>query len=71
MVVGIIAVAAGLYALGRAWKGGLALGVLLSLPAVLFAVSYLHVLDSAAWYYNLRAIPYVEWAGAGERVLTG
>jgi hypothetical protein len=28
-------------------------------------------LDNTAWFYNLRALPYVELAGAGAGLLAG
>ena len=67
----MVGLAAGLFAVGRAWARGLVTGVVLSLPAVLFASYYLHLFDNAAWYYNLRAIPYVELTGAGVGLLAG
>ncbi len=42
----------------RGWL--LALGALLALPGALLDVHYLHVLDRAAWYYSLRAVPWIE-----------
>jgi hypothetical protein len=38
---------------------------------MLFASCYLHFFDNAAWFYNLRAVPYVELTGAGAGLLAG
>jgi hypothetical protein len=60
--------------MGRAWGRGraaIAVGILAAAPAVLFASYYLRLLDNTAWFYNLRALPYVELAGAGAGLLAG
>ena len=70
----LVILAAALYAVGRAWGRGwvaIAVGILAAVPAVLFASYYLRLLDNAAWFYNLRALPYVELAGAGAGLLAG
>jgi hypothetical protein len=36
-----------------------------SLPALLYAAYYAHVLDRAAWFYDLRALPFSELAASG------
>ena len=66
----IVSLAAGLYAWGRG-RVAVAVGILAAAPAVLFACYYLRLLDNAAWFYNLRAVPYVELAGAGAGLLAG
>lgn len=67
----LLGTATGLYAVGRAWGRGWVAGTILSFPAMLFAGYYTHLFDNAAWYYNLRALPYVELAGAGVGLLAG
>jgi hypothetical protein len=67
---GALAVLAGIVAfavtwrLVKSWPTGrkllaLALSTLLSLPTLLFAVYYLHVLPDEAWFYELRS-----WSGS-------
>lgn len=51
--------------------GLVAAGVLLALPAFLFVIYYLHVLDGAAWFYQLRAARFSELSAAGAGVITG
>jgi len=45
--------------------------VLLAIPCVLFVLYYVHVLDNAAWFYNLRAVPQSELAASGVGLLAG
>src|SRR3974377_1473563 len=47
------------------------LGILLAMPALLFAAYYAHLFDNAAWFYNLRTISYSELAGCGLGFLAG
>lgn len=49
------------------WIGGLATAV----PGMLFVLYYTHVLDNAAWLYNLRSVPYIELAGCGLGFVAG
>jgi hypothetical protein len=53
----------------RTWL--LLAGVLLAIPGVLFVAYYVHVLDNAAWFYNLRAVPGSELAASGIGLLAG
>ena len=46
-------------------------GVLLALPGLLFVLYYLHVLDDAAWFYNLRTVRYTELLASGLGLLAG
>src|SRR5690242_400442 len=55
----------------RAVAFGSALCVAVSLPAVLFAAYYGHVLDRAAWFYAIRAVPFSELAAAGLGLAAG
>jgi hypothetical protein len=41
------------------------LAIILSLPAFLSALYYVHVLDRAAWFYAFRAMPYSEILASG------
>jgi hypothetical protein len=43
----------------------LLLGLLFSIPGLLYVTYYLHVLDRAAWFYNFRAFPGTELLGSG------
>ena len=49
----------------------LLLGLLLTLPAALFVIYYLHVLDRAAWFYQFRSLPFTELTAAGLGFLPG
>lgn len=46
-------------------------GVVLSAPAVLFAIYYLKVLGEAQWFYTFRSWPYTELTAAGVGVFAG
>jgi hypothetical protein len=53
-------------------RGALLLvSVLLALPASLFAIYYLHVIDSIQRFYEFRSRPFVELTAAGAGVLGG
>ncbi|MEZ0375160.1 MAG: cysteine peptidase family C39 domain-containing protein [Candidatus Sericytochromatia bacterium] len=48
------------------------LGILLGLPAMLFAAYYLHVyLDNARWFFDFRTLPYTELLAGGIGLLAG
>ena len=47
------------------------LGLTLASPAFLFALYYVHVLDNAAWFYTLRALPATELLGSGLGFVAG
>src|SRR3954453_6316255 len=76
-VVGAIA----LFWFGRALEGKtsssavkfalwtLAMG--LAVPGILFVLYYVHLFDNAAWFYNLRILPYIEVAGCGLGFIAG
>lgn len=49
----------------------LAAAFLFAVPGILFAVYYLHFFDRAAWFYELRAVPFSELAAAGAGLLAG
>ena len=69
------------FAVGYLWESRLTLraarlllkflAVLLAIPAFLYAVYYLHILDSAVWFYNLRALPHSELLASGAGFLAG
>ena len=46
-------------------------GVLLAVPGLLFVLYYLHVLDDAAWFYNLRTLGCTELLASGLGFLAG
>jgi hypothetical protein len=46
-------------------------GIVLAVPGILFAAYYTHLFDNAAWFYNLRTLPYSELAGCGVGFLAG
>jgi hypothetical protein len=48
-----------------------AVGVLLATPCALAIVYYTHLLDSAMWYFNLRAVPWIELTFSGVGFLGG
>lgn len=47
------------------------LAVIAALPAVLYVVYYLHVLDHAAWFYELRSLSGAEYLAAGAGLPAG
>jgi len=49
----------------------LLVAVLLACPGLLFVLYYLHLFDSAAWFYNLRTAQYTELFAAGMGFLAG
>lgn len=51
--------------------GLLALGGLAALPGLLYVAYYFHVMDHAAWFYELRAWPGSELLAAGAGLLAG
>jgi hypothetical protein len=55
----------------RARLALIAAGVVLAVPGVLLAIYYLHVLDRAAWFYRLRALPGSELAAPLAGLLAG
>jgi len=56
----------------KAMRLGLLLcGVVLACPGLLFVLYYLHLLDSAAWFYNLRTVRYTELLASGLGLLAG
>jgi len=56
----------------RAGRIGLFLtSVILALPSFLFSLDYTHLFDHAAWFYQLRALPYIELVIAGSGLLAG
>jgi hypothetical protein len=48
-----------------------ALGALLAIPGVLFAIYYLKLLHNSVWYYEFRSIPYTELTASGTGFLAG
>lgn len=42
-----------------------------AVPAVLFAVYYLHLFDDAVWFYRFRSLPYTELSASGAGLLAG
>jgi len=81
LLIPVLAIGAGTFALG--WRlaarprsrGVLAaafgLGFVVALPALLFAAYYLHVFDTAAWFYEFRALPGTELAAGPAGFLAG
>lgn len=76
----ILAIALALYALGmrvakRASLPGrvvlLLLGVVLSLPALIYTIYYLNLYDDASWLLSLRSAPLAEYYAAGLGLLIG
>src|SRR6476620_4301744 len=49
----------------------LLLGLVISIPGLLYVTYYLHILDRAAWFYNLRALPGTELLASGLGFGTG
>jgi len=49
----------------------LLLGLVISIPGLLYVTYYLHILDRAAWFYNLRAWPGTELLASGLGFGTG
>src|SRR5579864_6073550 len=47
------------------------LGLILAAPGFLFTLYYTHLFDRAAWYYDLRIVPYTELAVSGLGFLAG
>lgn len=47
------------------------IGTILALPGLLMPLYYLHVFDTAAWYYEFRSWPFIELSGAGLGFLFG
>ena len=58
---------AGRRALALAWAAAL----LLAVPALLYALYYLHLFDGAVWFYHLRSAPGSELAASGAGVVAG
>jgi hypothetical protein len=48
-----------------------ALGGLLAIPGVLFAIYYLKPLGTSVWFYEFRSIPYTELTAGGAGLLAG
>jgi hypothetical protein len=46
-------------------------GLILAAPGILFILYYTHLFDGAAWYYDLRILPYAELAASGLGFLGG
>jgi len=73
--------AAVLLVVGAAWQrrsgtrlaaiGAFALGLVLAVPALLYALYYLHLFDDAAWFYDLRAARGTELLAGGIGFPTG
>ena len=57
----------------RGWQRAAFLAgcVLATIPGVLMAVYYLHLLDNAAWFYAFRTAPVTELTAAGAGLLAG
>jgi Peptidase C39 family len=49
----------------------LLVAMLLACPGLLFVLYYVHLFDSAAWFYNLRTVRYTELLGSGLGLLAG
>jgi hypothetical protein len=49
----------------------LAIGVLLAIPCALAVFYYIHLLDNAIWYYELRTVPWIELTFSGIGFLGG
>ncbi|MHC5083119.1 MAG: cysteine peptidase family C39 domain-containing protein [Planctomycetota bacterium] len=49
----------------------LLLSILLSAPAILFVIYYLHWFDNAIWFYHYRSLPLTELSAAGAGALAG
>ena len=47
------------------------LGLVLAVPGLLLILYYIHLFDNAAWFYNLRVLPYTELSGCGLGFLAG
>jgi hypothetical protein len=45
--------------------------VVLACPGLLFVLYYAHMFDDAAWFYNLRAVPYTELLACGLGLAAG
>ena len=56
---------------GRLVSAWAAVAALAAVPALLFAVYYAHLLDSAIWFYQFRSFPYSELLAAGLGLGTG
>ena len=75
----VVALAALLFVAGykagmRPSRGGsIAYGVatVCAIPAILFAVYYLHLFDDAVWFYRFRSLPGTELSAAGAGLLAG
>jgi predicted double-glycine peptidase len=49
----------------------LALGLLASVPGIVFAIYYLKVLGEPLWFYQFRALPFTELTASGAGFLAG
>lgn len=49
----------------------LLIAFVLAIPGLLFVLYYLHLFDSAAWFYNLRTARYTELLASGIGLLAG
>lgn len=56
---------------GRNMAAAIGLGAILAVPGLLMPLYYLHLFDSAAWYYEFRSWPYIELSAAGCGFLLG
>lgn len=56
---------------GNARLPALALAAALSIPGLLYVLYYIHLFDSAAWFYNFRAIRLTELLASGIALLAG
>jgi hypothetical protein len=54
---------------GKLWAA--LAGIALAIPGLLFVFYYLHIFDSAAWFYSFRAVPYSELSACGLGFIAG
>src|SRR5687767_2582893 len=60
----------GMRAAGVRWPAYVAAAAC-ALPAILFAVYYLHLFDDAVWFYRFRSLPMSELSASGAGLLAG
>ncbi len=81
MCVPTVAIAIGGFYIGRRALGRtthlltrilvLFLGCIIAIPGFLYTFYYLHFLDSAKWFYDMRSIPYSEILASGIGPIAG
>jgi len=81
LLIPVLAIGAGTFTLGwrlasrpRTWQAlaaAIGLGAVTALPAALYAAYYLHLFDTAVWFYEFRALPGTELAAGPAGFLAG